>query len=152
MITQVCSVEGGRGRKVLSWLGWRGKRSSAWQCFQAQTSGQCRTLDGVFLWDAVRAGGDLPFARSGPLKCCSSGKPPPRVSSGKHSLLSSSFQLHKSGVSCELARVWHNWGVSTLPALGDATLSNVSGGAMETRWRQVHSNLEVLLSPAGIQI
>ena len=63
------------------------------------------------------------------MKCCGSETPLPLSSPGKHRLSSSSFQLHESGVVCELARVvLHNGDVSTFSAMGDGALSNVSGG------------------------
>lgn len=99
---------GGRGREILSWLGWRGRCYSAWQFFLAQTSEQCLTLDGVLLWVAMGADRDPPFTRTSPLKCCGSETPLPLSSPGKHGLCSSSFQLHERGVICELARVLHN--------------------------------------------
>lgn len=76
----------------------------------------------------MSTGRDLPFTRTSHLKGCGSEIPLPLSSPGKHRLFSSSSQLHESGVICELARVLHNRGVSTLLATGDGALGNVSGG------------------------
>lgn len=96
--------------------------------FLAQASEQCLTLNGILLSVAMSAGRDLPFTGTSLLKCCGSEAPLLLSSPGKHRLSSSSFQLHESGVICELARVLHNGDGGALPAMGDGALSGGGGG------------------------
>lgn len=123
-ITEIFGVEGGKGREMLPWLGLRGRSCSAFQ--------QDQPFEVLWLRDT-----------------------PPVPSPGKHRL-SSSFQPHESGVICELARVLHNGDVCYHGPCHRRWSPEQRQWWWRWPWRgnegKSYPNLEVLLSPAEIQM